>query len=327
MQIGVVGLGRMGAGITRRLMRAGHSPVVWDASPKTVESLGHDGAIAANSLTDIVAKLTDSPKAVWVMLPHGKITEDTIDALVGVMKKGDIIIDGGNTYYKDDIRRAKALAEKGLHYVDVGTSGGVWGLERGYCMMVGGHKDAVDHLDPILGALAPGKGDIPVTPGREGRDTRPENGYIHAGPAGAGHFVKMIHNGIEYGMMQAFAEGFDIMRNKSSKQLPEDQRFDLNMADIAEVWRRGSVISSWLLDLTADALAKDDTLEHFSGEVEDSGEGRWTIEAAIEEAVPAEVLSASLFTRFRSRQDHTFAEKILSAMRFGFGGHVEPPKK
>ena len=327
MQIGVVGLGRMGAGIVRRLMRAGHNSVVWDANPSAVQGLGHDGAIAASSLTDIVARLTDSPKAVWVMLPHGKITEDTIDALVGVMKKGDIIIDGGNTYYKDDIRRAKALAAKGLHYVDVGTSGGVWGLERGYCMMIGGHKDAVDHLDPIFAALAPGKGTIPVTPGREGRDSRAENGYIHAGPAGAGHFVKMIHNGIEYGMMQAFAEGFDIMRNKSSKQLPEDQRFDLNMADIAEVWRRGSVVSSWLLDLTADALAKDDTLEHFSGEVEDSGEGRWTIEAAIEEAVPAEVLAASLFTRFRSRQDHTFAEKILSAMRFGFGGHVEPTKK
>jgi 6-phosphogluconate dehydrogenase len=327
MQIGVVGLGRMGANISRRLMRAGHSSVVWDANPKAVEAVGHDGATTASSLADLVGKLSGSPKAVWVMLPHGKITEDTIDALAGTLSSGDIIIDGGNTYYKDDIRRAKALAGKGLRYLDVGTSGGVWGLERGYCMMIGGDAAAVRHLDPIFAALSPGLGDIPRTPGREGRDPRAEHGYIHAGPAGAGHFVKMIHNGIEYGMMQAFAEGFDILRNKSSTQLPEDHRFDLNMGDIAEVWRRGSVISSWLLDLTADALAKDEKLEAFSGEVEDSGEGRWTIEAAIEEAVPAGVLATSLFTRFRSRQQHTFGEKILSAMRFGFGGHVEPPKK
>ncbi|HVY14283.1 MAG TPA: decarboxylating 6-phosphogluconate dehydrogenase [Rhodopila sp.] len=327
MQIGVVGLGRMGANISRRLMRAGHSSVVWDANPKAIEAVGHDGATMATGLPDLVAKLGGSPKAVWVMLPHGKITEDTINALAGLMSKGDIVIDGGNTYYKDDIRRAKALAAKGLRYVDVGTSGGVWGLERGYCMMIGGETEAVKHLDPIFAALAPGMGDIPRTPGREGRDPRAEQGYIHAGPPGAGHFVKMVHNGIEYGMMQAFAEGFDILRNKASTQLPEDHRFNLNMGDIAEVWRRGSVVSSWLLDLTADALAKDENLDAFSGEVEDSGEGRWTIEAAIEEAVPAEVLSASLFTRFRSRQDHTFAEKILSAMRFGFGGHVEPAKK
>jgi 6-phosphogluconate dehydrogenase len=326
MQIGVVGLGRMGANISRRLMRAGHSSVVWDANPAAIQAVGSDGAITASSLADLVGKLTGSPKAVWVMLPHGKITEDTVDALSGLMASGDIIIDGGNTYYKDDIRRAKALAGKGLRYLDVGTSGGVWGLERGYCMMIGGDTDAVNHLDPIFAALAPGIGTIPRTPGREGHDPRAEHGYIHAGPAGAGHFVKMVHNGIEYGMMQAFAEGFDIMRNKSSLKLPEDHRFDLNMGDIAEVWRRGSVVSSWLLDLTADALAKDEKLEGFSGEVEDSGEGRWTIEAAIEEAVPAEVLAASLFTRFRSRQQHTFAEKILSAMRFGFGGHVEPPK-
>ena len=327
MQIGVVGLGRMGANISRRLMKAGHSTVVWDASAGAVEAVGKDGATTASSLQDVVGKLTGSPKAVWVMLPHGKITEDTIDALSSLMTPGDIVIDGGNTYYKDDIRRGKALAAKGIRYLDVGTSGGVWGLARGYCLMIGGDADAVTHLDPIFAALAPGIGTIERTPGREARDPRAEQGYIHAGPVGAGHFVKMIHNGIEYGMMQAMAEGFDILRNKDSKQLPEDERFDLNIGDIAEVWRRGSVVTSWLLDLTADALAKDERLDKFSGEVEDSGEGRWTVEAAIEEAVPADVLAASLFTRFRSRQQHTFAEKILSAMRFGFGGHVEPAKK
>ncbi len=326
MQIGVVGLGRMGANISRRLMRGGHSSVVWDANPAAVEGLGKEGATAASGLKDLVGKLSGSPKAVWVMLPAGKITEDTIVTLSGLLSKGDIIIDGGNTYYKDDIRRGKALAEKGLRYVDVGTSGGVWGLERGYCMMIGGETEAVNHLDPILKTLAPGIGEIERTAGREGRDPRAEEGYIHAGPIGAGHFVKMVHNGIEYGMMQAFAEGFDILQNKNSKALPEDHRYDLNMGDIAEVWRRGSVVSSWLLDLAAIALAHDEKLSAFTGEVEDSGEGRWTIEAAIEEAVPAEVLSASLFTRFRSRQSHTFAEKILSAMRFGFGGHVEPGK-
>jgi 6-phosphogluconate dehydrogenase len=327
MQIGVVGLGRMGANISRRLMKAGHSSVVWDANQGAIDALGKDGATTASGLKDLVGKLTASPKAVWVMLPHGKITDDTIETLSGLLDKGDIIIDGGNTYYKDDVRRGKALAAKGLRYVDVGTSGGVWGLQRGYCMMIGGEDNAVKHLDPILAALAPGIGTIDRTPGREGRDQRAEQGYIHAGPVGAGHFVKMVHNGIEYGMMQAMAEGFDILRNKSSSNLPADQRYDLNMGDIAEVWRRGSVISSWLLDLASDALAKDDKLDAFSGEVEDSGEGRWTIEAAIEEAVPAEVLSASLFARFRSRKQHTFAEKMLSAMRFGFGGHVEPPKK
>lgn len=324
MQIGIVGLGRMGANISRRLMQAGHSTVVWDASEAATASVGKDGATTASGLADLVAKLSGSPKAVWVMLPHGRITEDTINTLAGVMAKGDIIIDGGNTYYKDDIRRAKALAQKGLRYLDVGTSGGVWGLQRGYCLMIGGDTDAVSYLDPIFAALAPGLGTIERTPGREERDPRAENGYIHAGPAGAGHFVKMIHNGIEYGMMQAMAEGFDILRNKASTKLPEDERFDLNVGDIAEVWRRGSVVTSWLLDLTADALAKDEQLSKFSGEVEDSGEGRWTVEAAIEEAVPADVLAASLFTRFRSRQQHTFAEKVLSAMRFGFGGHVEP---
>ena len=327
MQIGVIGLGRMGANISRRLIKAGHASVVWDANQSAIDSLGKDGATTASGLKDLVGKLTEKPKAVWVMLPHGKITDDTIETLTGLLDKGDIIIDGGNTYYKDDIRRGKALAAKGLRYVDVGTSGGVWGLQRGYCMMIGGPDDAVKHLDPIFAALAPGIGNIDRTPGREARDQRAEQGYIHAGPVGAGHFVKMVHNGIEYGMMQAMAEGFDILRNKASTDLPADERYDLNMGDIAEVWRRGSVISSWLLDLASDALAKDDKLEAFSGEVEDSGEGRWTIEAAIEEAVPAEVLAASLFARFRSRKQHTFAEKMLSAMRFGFGGHVEPTKK
>ena len=326
MQIGVVGLGRMGANISRRLMRGGHTSVVWDANPAAVEGLGKEGATAASGLADLVGKLSGSPKAIWVMLPAGKITESTIETLAGLVSKGDIIIDGGNTYYKDDIRRGKALAAKGIRYVDVGTSGGVWGLERGYCMMIGGETEAVTHLDPIFKTLAPGIGSIERTQGREGRDPRAEEGYIHAGPVGAGHFVKMVHNGIEYGMMQAFAEGFDILQNKNSKALPEDHRYDLNMGDIAEVWRRGSVVSSWLLDRAAIALAHDENLSAFTGEVDDSGEVRWTIEAAIEEAVPAEVLSASLFTRFRSRQSHTFAEKILSAMRFGFGGHVEPGK-
>ncbi len=327
MQIGVVGLGRMGANISRRLMHAGHSTVVWDANPGSVAELGSDGATPATGLADLVSKLSGSPRAVWVMLPHGKITEDTITTLSSLLGKGDIVIDGGNTYYKDDVRRGKELAAKGLRYLDVGTSGGVWGLQRGYCLMIGGDTDAVNHLDPIFKALAPGIGEIERTTGREGRDSRAEHGYIHAGPVGAGHFVKMIHNGIEYGMMQAMAEGFDILRNRNSPKLPEDMRFDLNLGDIAEVWRRGSVVTSWLLDLTSAALAKDEALDGFSGVVEDSGEGRWTVEAAVEEAVPAEVLAASLFVRFRSRQEHTFAEKVLSAMRFGFGGHVEAPKK
>ncbi len=327
MQIGVVGLGRMGANISRRLMRAGHSTVVWDANASAVDGLGKDGATGAANLADLVAKLSDGPKTVWIMLPHGKITEDTIDALSGMLGKGDIIIDGGNSYYKDDVRRGQTLAAKGIRYLDVGTSGGVWGLERGYCLMIGGDTDAVTHLDPIFKALAPGLGSIERTSGREGRDPRAEYGYIHAGPVGAGHFVKMIHNGIEYGMMQAMAEGFDILKHRASPKLPEAERFDLNVGDIAEVWRRGSVVTSWLLDLTASALATDEGLDGFSGHVDDSGEGRWTIEAAIEEAVPADVLAASLFVRFRSRQEHTFAEKVLSAMRFGFGGHVEAPKK
>jgi len=327
MQIGVVGLGRMGANIARRLMRAGHTTVVWDANQKAVDGLGSEGSTGATGLADLVSKLSGTPRAVWVMLPHGKITEDTIAALSGLLGKGDIIIDGGNTYYKDDVRRGRDLATKGIRYLDVGTSGGVWGLARGYCLMIGGDHDAVTHLDPIFAALAPGLGTIERTTGREGHDPRPERGYVHAGPVGAGHFVKMIHNGIEYGMMQAMAEGFDILKNRNAPALPEGERFEINIGDVAESWRRGSVVTSWLLDLTAAALAKDEKLDGFSGNVEDSGEGRWTVEAAIEEAVPADVLAASLFVRFRSRQDHTFAEKILSAMRFGFGGHVEAPAK
>ena len=326
MQIGVIGLGRMGGNIVRRLTRAGHSCVVIDANPKAGAELAKEGATAADSVSALVEALGASPRTVWVMLPSGKITEDMVAQLGSLMRAGDVIIDGGNSNFKDDVRRARELKPKGIQYLDVGTSGGVWGLARGYCLMIGGDAAAVAHLAPIFSALAPGIGDIERTHGREGLDPRAEQCYLHAGPVGAGHFVKMIHNGIEYGMMQAFAEGFDIMKNRNLPSLPEDERFDLNMADIAEVWRRGSVVTSWLLDLTASALAGDAKLEGYSGDVADSGEGRWTVEAAIEEAVPADVLAASLFVRFRSRQDHTFAEKILSAMRFGFGGHVEAPK-
>ena len=322
MQLGMVGLGRMGGNIVRRLLKNGHSCVVYDRNTDSVQGLAKEGATPADSLEDLVSKL-DKPGAVWSMLPAGHITEDTVKALADLLPKDGIVIDGGNSFYKDDIRRAKSLAEKGLHYVDVGTSGGVWGLERGYCMMIGGDKAVVDHLDPIFATLAPGLGDVPRTQERRSKDDRAERGYIHAGPAGAGHFVKMVHNGIEYGLMQAYAEGFDILRNKNQDALPPDERFDLDLADIAEVWRRGSVISSWLLDLTASALAVDDDLKKFHGKVDDSGEGRWTINAAIEEAVPVDVLSASLFARFRSRQDATYADKLLSAMRAGFGGHVE----
>jgi 6-phosphogluconate dehydrogenase len=323
MQIGIVGLGRMGGNIAKRLMRAGHDVAVYDIDANTRAALGNDGARPAETLEALVASLTESPRAIWVMLPAGKITEGTIAHLASCLAPGDILIDGGNSYYKDDIRRAAELQKTGIRYVDVGTSGGVWGLERGYCLMIGGEKVAVDHLDPIFAALAPGKGEIEETPGRAGFDPRVEQGYIHAGPAGAGHFVKMVHNGIEYGMMQAYAEGFNILESKSAEVLPPGERFELNVADIAEVWRRGSVVTSWLLDLSAIALAKDPKLEGFSGHVADSGEGRWTVEAAIEEAVPAEVLTAALFTRFRSRQEHNFAEKMLSAMRLGFGGHKE----
>jgi 6-phosphogluconate dehydrogenase len=325
MQIGIIGLGRMGGNIARRLMRHGHQTVAFDQDHATVAALAKEGAVAATGLQDLVHKL-DKPRAVWVMLPSGDITEGTISEIGLQLQADDVVIDGGNTFWKDDIRRAATLKRRGVHYVDVGTSGGVWGLERGYCMMIGGQKDVVDRLDPIFAALAPGEGDVKASPGREGRDPRVERGYIHAGPNGAGHFVKMVHNGIEYGLMQAYAEGFDILKNAGAGTLPMAERFDLDLADIAEVWRRGSVVTSWLLDLTAVALASDPALDGFSGFVQDSGEGRWTLQAAIDEAVPAEVLAAALFTRFRSRHDHTFAEKVLSAMRKGFGGHVEPKR-
>ena len=325
MQIGLIGLGRMGGNIARRLMDAGHDCVVYDVSEKAVETLSGEGATGAGSIADLV-KALPAPRAVWVMLPEGKITGDAIAALAEAMEADDVVIDGGNSFYKDDIARGAALKEKGVHFVDVGTSGGVWGRERGYCLMIGGDREAVERLDPIFKTLAPGKGDIPTTPKREGRDPRVEQGYMHCGPTGSGHFVKMVHNGIEYGLMQAYAEGFDILKTKASEQLPEDRRFTLDVADIAEVWRRGSVVSSWLLDLTASALASDNELDGFEGRVADSGEGRWTIEAAIEEAVPVDVLAAALFARFRSRQDHTFADRLLSAMRFQFGGHAEAPK-
>jgi 6-phosphogluconate dehydrogenase len=323
MQIGFVGLGRMGGNMVRRLMKAGHKCVVFDIDADARKALAKDGATDAPSLEELVKALSGEKRCVWVMLPAGAVTEKVVGELGGLLDKDDIVIDGGNSFYKDDIRRAKALAAKDIRYVDCGTSGGIWGIDRGYCMMIGGDRKSVDHLDPIFATLAPGIGSIPRTPGRDKFDPRVEKGYIHAGPAGAGHFVKMVHNGIEYGMMQAYAEGFDILRNKDSADLPEDERFELNMADIAEVWRRGSVISSWLLDLSAIALAKDPELSRFSGYVQDSGEGRWTVEAAIEEAVPADVLASALFTRFRSRQNHNFAEKVLSAMRLGFGGHIE----
>ena len=328
MRLAMIGLGRMGANIARRLMRGGHDVVAFDRNADAVGGLAGEGATAAISLEDLVGKL-DAPRIFWVMLPAGDPTEQTIAALLDLTAPGDVIIDGGNTFYKDDIRRAKTCAEKQVVYVDVGTSGGVWGLERGYCMMIGGEKATVDRLDPIFATLAPGTGTIPRTPGRtidKGEDPRAELGYIHAGPAGAGHFVKMVHNGIEYGLMQAYAEGFDVLKGKSSEKLPADERFDLNLTDIAEVWRRGSVISSWLLDLSAAALAEDQMLEAYSGKVADSGEGHWTVEAAMEEAVPAYVLSAALFSRYRSRVDTTFGDKLLSAMRHSFGGHVEMPQ-
>jgi 6-phosphogluconate dehydrogenase len=325
MQIGVMGLGRMGANIARRLMRHGHACVVYDRDPEPGRALVAEGAAAAANPAELVKTLA-APRVVWVMLPSGAATEAAIGELSRLLAPGDTVIDGGNTFWKDDIRRAGELKARGLHYLDVGTSGGVWGLERGYCLMIGGDKAAVERLDPIFAALAPGRGSISATAGRAGRDARAEQGYLHAGPNGAGHFVKMIHNGIEYGMMQAMAEGFDVLRNAGSPRIPEELRLDIDVADVAEVWRRGSVITSWLLDLTAAALAADPALSSYSGHVEDSGEGRWTVQAAIEEAVPAEVLTAALYARFRSRQDHTFAEKMLSAMRKGFGGHVEPGK-
>jgi 6-phosphogluconate dehydrogenase len=323
----MVGLGRMGANMTRRLLRGGHQLVVSDLSAEAVKQLAGEGAGGSSSLEDLVGKLKP-PRAAWVMVPAGGPTEQTVQKLAQHMQAGDAIIDGGYSYFKDDVRRAGELKSKGIHYVDVGTSGGVWGLDRGYCMMIGGPREAVQRLDPIFKTLAPGRGDIPRTPGREKLDgssgkSTAEEGYIHCGPSGSGHFVKMVHNGIEYGLMQAYAEGFDIFRNAASKDLPEDIRYDLNLPDIAEVWRRGSVVSSWLLDLTAMALAENPTLSEYEGYVQDSGEGRWTIQAALEEAVPADVLTAALYVRFRSRQQHTFAEKMLSAMRQKFGGHIE----
>jgi 6-phosphogluconate dehydrogenase len=322
MQLGMVGLGRMGANMTRRLMRGGHELVVSDLSPDNVKHLSGEGATGSSSLEDFVAKLK-APRAAWVMVPAGGATEDTVQKLAQHFQAGDTIIDGGNSYFKDDVRRAAELKKKGIHYVDVGTSGGVWGIDRGYCMMIGGPDEAVKRLDPIFKTLAPGRGDIPRTPGFDKRGGTAEEGYIHCGPSGSGHFVKMVHNGIEYGIMQAYGEGFDIFKNATSKELPEEHRFDLNLPDIAEVWRRGSVVSSWLLDLTAMALTENPTLSEYEGYVNDSGEGRWTIQAAVEEAVPADVLTAALYVRFRSRQQHTFAEKMLSAMRQKFGGHVE----
>lgn len=315
MQLGMIGLGRMGANMVRRLMRDGHECVVFDLNPENVRELEGEGAIGTASLESFAAKL-EKPRAAWVMVPAGDPTDQTVLALADLFDAGDVIIDGGNSYFKDDIRRSTSLSERGVDYVDVGTSGGVWGLERGYCLMIGGPEGAVKRLAPIFKSLAPGRGDIERTPGRDGKTSTAEQGYLHCGPAGAGHFVKMVHNGIEYGLMQAYAEGFDLMRSVG--------RYELDLADVAEVWRRGSVVTSWLLDLTATALLHDPALDAYSGYVQDSGEGRWTILTAVEEAVPADVLSASLYARFRSRQEHTFGEKVLSAMRHGFGGHTEP---
>jgi 6-phosphogluconate dehydrogenase len=324
MQIAMIGLGRMGANMARRLTNGGHQCVVFDRNPETVDDLAKQGPTGAHSLAEVVEKLTP-PRAVWIMLPSGGPTEETVLALSKLLAAGDAIIDGGNSFYKDDVRRSAMLKTAGIHYLDAGTSGGVWGLERGYCMMIGGDQATAERLDPIFATLAPGPGEIPKTAGREAKKSTAEKGYLYCGPSGAGHFVKMIHNGIEYGLMQAYAEGFDIMKGANSDNLPAGLSYDLNLADIAELWRRGSVISSWLLDLTSIALASDGNLDAYSGHVEDSGEGRWTIQAALEEGVTADVLTTALFTRFRSRQEHTFAEKVLSAMRKGFGGHVEPP--
>jgi len=323
VQLGMIGLGRMGGNMVRRLLRGGHSCVVYDRNAANVAAMVKEGAAGAASLDEFCATLAP-PRAAWVMVPAGAPTEETVTSLADRFSVGDIIVDGGNSYYKDDVRRARLLATKGIRYLDAGTSGGVWGLERGYCLMVGGEAHAFEHLLPIWKTLAPGRGDIPPTPDRRSLQNSAEEGYLYCGPSGAGHFVKMIHNGIEYGLMQAYAEGFDILRNARATSLPEDMRYEFPIADIAELWRRGSVVGSWLLDLTASALAEDPSLAGYTGFVEDSGEGRWTVQAALEEGVPAEVLSASLYTRFRSRQDHTFAEKVLSAMRKKFGGHVEP---
>lgn len=325
MRLGMVGLGRMGGNLARRLMRHGHGCVVWDRDPDAVARLAQEGAEPAADLRDLVARL-DPPRAAWVMLPAGAATEDALEALRALLSPGDIAIDGGNGFWKDAVRRGAAFRERGIRFLDIGTSGGVWGLERGYCLMIGGPADAAAELDPVFAALAPGAGDAPVTPGREGRDPRPERGYLHAGPNGAGHFVKMVHNAIEYGMMQAMAEGFELLRQADSPSLPEEHRLPLDLADIAETWRRGSVVASWLMDLTAAALARDGDLSGYDGRVGDSGEGRWALQAAIETAVPAHVLSAALYARFRSRQERSFADRTLSAMRHAFGGHLEPPR-
>jgi len=320
MQIGMVGLGRMGANMVRRLMRGGHSAVGFDLTPKAVQDLAREGATPANTIDDL-AKVLTPPRTVWLMVPAGDPTEKMVQTLAERLSPDDVIIDGGNSNFKDDVRRAAQLKPKKIHYVDVGTSGGLWGLDRGYSLMIGGPRDVVERLDPIFRTLAPGADGSPKTAGRTAGTA--DVGYLHCGPAGAGHFVKMVHNGIEYGLMQAYAEGFDILKHAADESVPAERRYNFNIADIAEVWRHGSVVGSWLLDLTAMALAEDPQLAQFTGFVQDSGEGRWTIEAAIEESVPADVLTASLFARFRSRQDHTFAEKILSAMRYKFGGHVE----
>jgi 6-phosphogluconate dehydrogenase len=326
MQLGMIGLGRMGGNIVRRLMRGGHSCVVFDTNAASVEQLAGEGATSSADMAHLVAQMP-APRAVWVMLPAGAITEATVTQLGELLSPGDTIIDGGNSNYQDDVRRSQAMAGKGIRYIDVGTSGGVWGLDRGYCMMIGGDKPAFDHLEPIFKTLAPGIGTIEKTPGRENRQSTAEHGYLYTGPAGSGHFVKMVHNGIEYGLMQAYGEGLDILKGVGQDAIPAERRYDLDLADITELWRRGSVVSSWLLDLTAISLAEDPELASYSGYVEDSGEGRWTIQAAIEEAVPADVLTAALYARFRSRKEHTFAEKVLSAMRKQFGGHQEPGKK
>jgi 6-phosphogluconate dehydrogenase len=336
MQLGMIGLGRMGANMVRRLLKAGHRCVVFDRSPQAVKELAREKAVGAASLADLVKKL-EKPRAVWLMVPAA-VVDETIADLLPHLEAGDILIDGGNSYYVDDIRRAKELAPKGIHYVDVGTSGGVWGLERGYCLMIGGDPTAVKHLDPIFATLAPGVGDIPRTPGREKIGGTAEQGYLHCGPNGAGHFVKMVHNGIEYGIMAAYAEGLGILRAANiGKQRhavdaettplrdPEHYQYDLDLREIAEVWRRGSVIASWLLDLTATALLEDPALSGFAGRVSDSGEGRWTIKAAIDEAVPAPVLTTALYERFSSRGEADFQDKLLSAMRYEFGGHLEKP--
>jgi 6-phosphogluconate dehydrogenase len=322
MQLGVIGLGRMGGHITLRLMRNGHQCVVFDQNPSAITSLIGLGATGSEDLSELVSKLS-KPRVIWLMLPAGEITEHTVSKLSEVLELGDIVIDGGNAFYKDDIRRAQMLKRKGIHHVDCGTSGGVWGLDRGYCLMIGGEKAVIEYLDPIFATLAPGTGSITQTPKREGRDPRVERGYIHCGPSGSGRFVKMVHNGIEYGLMQAYAEGFEIL-SRAAEQAGEGDKFDFNLADVAEVWRRGSVVGSWLLDLTAIAFAADPELKGYSGFVEDSGEGRWTLMAAIEENVPANVLAASLNARFRSREKDSLADKLLSAMRHNFGGHVEP---